>query len=255
MSESVTLRSDIPVEEVQQVGSDEMIVRAARVSHGADAEAASPAKQAGLLRHLTAFRHGRPFEHGLLTVRVEAPLFVWREWMTHRWLSLGDESPGLSFNEQSGRYGALRPAFWVPPADRPLCPVDGWKPGRPKFQHDWPAGRATTHLLAPWEFVRPRMERVCRSAWEAYAAMVDAGVAYEVACRVLPVTVYSAAYVSGNPRAWLHFLSLRTHDGGAAHVSYPQAEIEGAARQVEAMVAKHWPAAHAAFAGCGRIAP
>jgi thymidylate synthase (FAD) len=53
----------------------------------------------------------------------------------------------------------------------------------------------------------------------------------------------------------MSFLSLRTHDESAKYVSYPQAEIEEAARACEAIFAAGWPLTHAAFNEFGRVAP
>jgi thymidylate synthase (FAD) len=53
----------------------------------------------------------------------------------------------------------------------------------------------------------------------------------------------------------MHFLSLRTHEPDAANVSYPQAEIEDCARQMEAAFARLYPLTHAAFCEFGRRAP
>ena len=50
-------------------------------------------------------RHGSPFEHNSMTFYVQAPIFVFREFMRHRI---------ASYNEESGRYRELRPVFYVP---------------------------------------------------------------------------------------------------------------------------------------------
>lgn len=51
------------------------------------------------------------------------------------------------------------------------------------------------------------------------------------------------------------FLSLRTHEPEAKHVSYPLYEIDVAARQVEELFKRYWPITHAAFVANGRVAP
>ena len=80
MSE-IILKSTIDVEEIQVVGNDAMLAHAAMVStRGMLAAEMPPDKVPGLLRYLMKSRHGTPFEHGLLTVRVHAPIKVWREW-------------------------------------------------------------------------------------------------------------------------------------------------------------------------------
>lgn len=234
--------SDITVTEIQQVGNDAMVVAAAKVSVDMD-DALQWALQehaddaAGLINYLMKQRHGSPFEHGQLTVFADVPIFVWREWQRHRvW----------SFNEQSARYSQLRPKFWIPREDRKLLKVEKYKPSRPQFQYADPL-----YALA----LQSDMVHVYKTAWDAYNAYIEEGVAPEVARAMLPVGVYSAGWATVNPRNCMAFLSLRTHEPEAQAVSYPQAEIEEAARQVEEIFAKHWPITYETFVRNGREAP
>ena len=118
----IQFTSDITVRLIQQCGSDSIIAGAAWVStSGPEAEskaADDPAKVPGLIRYLMKHRHGSPFEHGMLTMCVHAPIFVWREWHRHR--------IGWAYNEESGRYKTLAPVFYVPPSDRPMMKVENW---------------------------------------------------------------------------------------------------------------------------------
>ncbi|WP_204268146.1 FAD-dependent thymidylate synthase, partial [Escherichia coli] len=65
----------------------------------------------GLINYLMRDRHGSPFEHNSMTFYVQAPIFVFREFMRHRI---------ASYNEESGRYRELRPVFYVPARERNL---------------------------------------------------------------------------------------------------------------------------------------
>jgi thymidylate synthase (FAD) len=85
--------------------------------------------------------------------------------------------------------------------------------------------------------------------------MLDRGVAPEVARCVLGFGVYYSGWVTFNPRGLMAFLSLRTHDPDAKFVSYPQAEIDQAARKVEAIFKELFPITHDAFCKNGRVAP
>src|SRR5437868_3108295 len=111
------------------MGSDAILAAAAWVSTSAEEglhrAAEKPDDVVGVINYLIKHRHGTPFEHSALTVFVDAPIFVWREWHRHR--------VGFSYNEESGRYKQLRPKFYLPDRQRPMMKVDGWKPGRPKF--------------------------------------------------------------------------------------------------------------------------
>jgi len=250
----ITLTDEITVRLIQQCGGDHITVAAAKVSTtGEEALAlASPGAQegnAGLINYLTAHRHGTPAEHGLMTFFVHAPAFVWWEWVRHRvgWaLDCPDLGSDMSFNLESGRYRKLEPVFWVPSRDRKMVPDKGHKSARPRFRAANPGHHAAAVA---------RMAQGYRAAWSAYSAMVADSVANEVARAVLGFGVYYSGWVSCNPRSLMSFLSLRTHDPAARFPSFPQAEIETAARAAEEVFARHWPVQHAAFVRNGRVGP
>jgi thymidylate synthase (FAD) len=176
-----------------------------------------------------------PFEHNSLTYYVQAPIFVFREFMRHRI---------ASYNEESGRYRELQPVFYVPGPERKL--VQQGKPGAYEFVDGPPelhqvADEATRHA--------------CTEAYRSYRRMLAAGVAREVARGVLPVATYSSMYVTMNARSLMNFLSLRTKDDDAAFPSFPQREIEMVAERMEHEWARLMPLTHAAFQANGRVAP
>ena len=217
-------KSDIDVRLVQHCGGDHMVVAAAKVStSGPEAEAfATPDSaegNAGLIRYLMAHRHGTPFEHGSMTFYVHAPIFVWREWHRHR--------IAFSFNEESGRYKQLEPVFYLPTEDRPMMKVEGWKPGRPKF----------TRCDEPEIFsaLNRNLSEQYQSAYEAYERNLSMGIDPGLARDCLPVGIYSACWVTCNPRSMMALLSLRTHEPAAQAVSCPLWEIDVGARKCEAL--------------------
>lgn len=89
----------------------------------------------------------------------------------------------------------------------------------------------------------------------AYDEMVRHGVAREVARGVLPVTIYSSAYVTINARSLMNFLSLRRNVEGQRFPSFPQREIEMVAEKYEKVFEELMPLTHAAFVKNGRVAP
>lgn len=232
-------RDDITVELVRASAQDADVVFAARVSTVGEqslADIDADASEAtGLINFLMRERHGSPFEHTSMTFFVNAPIFVWREHMRHRI---------ASYNEESGRYRELLPVFYVPGPSRNIVQVG--KPGAYEFL----PGSAEQYAL-----IDVQMKESCRAAYAAYQAMLDAGVAREVARMVLPVSIYSSAYVTMNARALMNFLSLRRKAEDSQFPSYPQREIEMVAEEYE----KHWatlmPITHAAFIRNGRVAP
>lgn len=231
----ISILDDVTVELVQSVGDDAMICRAARVSTlGAASVETSEAE--GLINFLMRGRHGSPFEHASLTYLIKAPIFTWREHMRHR--------IGHSYNEQSGRYMELSPEFYIPREDRPLVQV----------------GKAGAYSFVPgnelqYEVAKTQMEAAYNEAWTAYQTMLKHGIAKEVARMVLPVGIFSSAYVTVNPRSLMAFLSLRTKDDGSLFPSFPQAEIEYVAKKMEAIFKGLFPLTHAAFIRNQRVAP
>jgi thymidylate synthase (FAD) len=176
-----------------------------------------------------------PFEHNSMTFYVQAPIFVFREFMRHRM---------ASYNEESGRYRELRPVFYLPGPDRKL--VQEGRPGKYEFVD----GTPEQHKI-----VDEATRRACEQAYASYREMLDAGVAREVARIVLPVTIFSSMYVTVNARSLMNFLSLRTKHPESAYPSFPQREIEMVAEKMEAEWARLMPLTHDAFAKNGRVAP
>jgi thymidylate synthase (FAD) len=235
----ISFRSDVTVELVKSSASDADVVFAARVStmgeQSLEAVNADAGRSSGLINYLMRDRHGSPFEHNSFTFFVRAPIFVWREHMRHRI---------TSYNEESGRYRELDPVFYVPAPERNL--VQQGKPGAYEFVAGTPEQLAV---------VEAEVKASCAQSYAAYQAMLAAGVAREVARIVLPVTIYSSAYVTMNARALMNFLSLRTKREGSHFPSFPQREIEMVAEKYEAEFERLMPLTYAAFQANGRVAP
>jgi thymidylate synthase (FAD) len=238
----IVFRSDVTVELVRASAADSDVLFAARVSTQGEQtlESASSGQDAtvrdrGLINYLMRDRHGSPFEHNSMTFYVQAPIFVFREFMRHRI---------ASYNEESGRYRELRPVFYVPGTDRNLIQVG--KPGA----YDFLPGTPEQHAMVDAE-----VRAVCEAAYASYQRMLDAGIAREVARTVLPVTIYSSMYVTMNARSLMNFLSLRTKREGTHFPSFPQREIEMVAELMEQRFAELMPLTYESFNGNGRVAP
>jgi thymidylate synthase (FAD) len=242
----IEFRSDITVELVRSSAHDSDVLFAARVStqgektlesdrlEGTETEQ-DQKRNRGLINYLMRDRHGSPFEHNSMTFYVQAPIFVFREFMRHRI---------ASYNEESGRYRELNPVFYVPSQQRNLVQVG--KPGAYEFLP------GTAEQLA---LVEQQTRDVSQQAFAAYQRMLDAGVAREVARIILPLNIYSSMYVTMNARSLMNFLSLRTKREDSHFPSFPQREIEMAAEQMETHFATLMPLTHAAFNKNGRVAP
>lgn len=235
----ISFRSDVTVELVRSSASDADVVFAARVSTVGEQSLADldadPGSAKGLINFLMRERHGSPFEHNSMTFFVQAPIFVWREHMRHRM---------ASYNEESGRYRQLQGVFYIPAHDRDVVQVG--KTGAYEFL------RGTS---AQYALIDEQMQQSCRGAYASYLAMLEAGVAREVARMILPVSIYSSAYVTVNARALMNFLSLRRKAAGSRYPSYPQREIEMVAERYEQEWSALMPMTHEAFVANGRVAP
>jgi thymidylate synthase (FAD) len=224
------------VELIQSLGGDDAVVRSARVSTSSDSRNVDMGtKEEGLINYLMRDRHGSPFEHNAFTFFVEAPIFVFREFMRHRI---------ASYNEESGRYKELAPVFYVPGRDRKL--VQQGKPGAYTFVE----GSEDQMTLA-----RDASVDMAETAYYKYKDMLDAGIAREVARAVLPVSIYSSMYVTMNARALMNFLSLRTTREDTHFPSFPQREIEMVAEKMEEFFAEKMPITYETFNKNGRVAP
>ena len=209
------------------MADDLSVVNAARVSFGVRKQEMYE-RDAGLIRFLMRESHGTPFEHNAFRFHVRCPIFVAREWFRHR---VG------SFNELSGRYTELPDAFYVPSPEDVRTQVG--KPGAYTFE-TLPDDVA--------EATRRRMSDAYVAAYETYRALLDDGVAKEVARAVLPVGIYTEFWWTLNARSLMHFLGLRNAETA-------QREIRRYAEAVEELFSTRMPVTHAAFVARGRLAP
>lgn len=228
----IKFRSDMAVELIASMGGDDIVVSAARVSSGS--VSVSSEKDKGLINYLMRDRHGSPFEHSVFTFRIEAPIFVFREFMRHRI---------ASYNEESGRYKELEPVFYAPNPDRKLRQIG--KPGAYTFEDGDDFQKKIVESLVKLN---------SSEAYASYEDMLGSGIAKEVARMVLPLNIYSSMYVTMNARSLMNFLSLRSQEQGT-YPSFPQWEISEVARQMEEIFKDKMPATHETFVNNGRVAP
>lgn len=206
----VQFRSDFTVETIGTLGDDQTPLKAARVStKGAGSRTTE--ENSGLRNYLIREGHHVPFEHTAITFYIEAPIFATRQILKHRVSSI---------SETSGRYRELEPVFYIPPHNRPVKQIG--KTGDYEFEMDYVlASIADREIKASAEL-----------AWDCYRAMLDGGIAKEVARLALPMTTYSSMYVTMNSRALFNFFKLRRSKDG----SHPQWEIE----QIADLMYEQW---------------
>lgn len=164
-------------------------------------------RDAKLVNSLARMGHTSCFEHMGATLKLKVPIFIARQIQRHR---------TFSYNEISRRYVDSPPEFFYPDMLRARA--------KDKKQGSTDTPADTTVDLAWYVGV----------AVGAYEKMLEDGVAPELARMILPQNMYTEFYMSGNLRAWEHFLKLRL-DGHA------QKEVQDVAKMVEEILQPLFP--------------
>lgn len=174
---------------VDSMGSDQSVVRAARVSYDAAWRAGEDkGSDARLINYLWSHAHTSPFESVTFTLYVKAPIFVFRQWHRHRtW----------SFNEVSARYKEVEDQFYMPEKFR-LQATDN-KQGSSEE-------KISTFLNAKTSIAYRHAHKV---AHDVYIQALNDGISRELARTVLPVATYSQMFATVNLLNLFKFLTLR----------------------------------------------
>ena len=202
------------VDFIESWGSDLSVVNAARVSIDKHSSELLP-KDEKLIHYLAKHKHTSCFEHMGATLKLKVPIFIARQIQRHR---------TFSYNEISRRYVDSPPEFFWP---------DKWRK-RAENAKQGSGDGVVTHIeyeLSPVSGekislpIEETYSHLVRTALDTYNMMLDSGVAPEQARMILPQNMYTEFYMSGNLRAWSHFLHLRL-DGHA------QKEVQDVAQMV-----------------------
>lgn len=201
------------------MGGDLSVVNAARVSMD-KATSVLRRRDVRLLQYLADHGHWTPFAHVMLQYRVEAPIFVARQWFRHQ--------VGFARNEVSRRYVSSSPDIWRPEEIRtaPSEDVKQGSGGQHSDQFD----------------LAHRIRVVQQEAVAEYHYLLDRGVAPEQARAVLP---------QGAETAWIETASLYAVARLYRERTDPhaQAEIGGLARQLGLRARRTAPYAWRALTG------
>jgi len=201
---------------ISHMGDDAMVARAAWVSTQRDEREATPEVVEKLIRFLLSNRptHASPFAHPHLTVLVECPIFVSREWMRHRvW----------QFSEVSSRYSDMSGEAYLPPISDFRTQVG--RPGDYRMQQMEPSAADDAQ-----EWMRGAYEQSA----DSYRELLARGLALEVARNVLPLGTMTRFYGTVNLRNAMAFCVLRNHPAALL-------EIRRDAEAFEALLHTLWP--------------
>lgn len=183
-----------PDEGVENGGWDEsdwLPVSAARASFGnEDKTGESEEADRKLLKFLADHRHVSCFEHNYATFIVECPLFVRSQIMRHS---------SFKFNEVSRRYTSEKIEFWIP---------DKWR-----AQSKSNKQCSTDTKVEDEDFAVLRYKRAVCESESAFSDLLKyGGVCREQARTVLPQSLLTRFFMTGNLRSWWSFLSSRLKD-------------------------------------------
>lgn len=171
-------------------------------------------------------QHATPFEFAGMTIEVQAPILVYREWHRHR---------TQSYNEMSARYAPLPDINYVPEWDNLKERGEAAEKTRNRQQQGTHGWNETT-AQAWWG----RLPEVYTYLEKVYNDALLAGVPKELARVVIPVGRYSRMRASGNLRNWLAFVLLRSDPNA-------QWEIRQYALALERILAEKFPRTYELF--------
>lgn len=213
------------VEYIDHMGSDESVVRAARVSFAKDtvdttSEIPTDIKDAKLIKYLATHNHWTPFAHTAITLRMTAPVPIRTQCFKHK--------QGFVENEESRRYISCEPEFFFP-IFRQACA------NKKQGSSD------TLEGLAKFNAVSVYGEAIER-AKAAYIKLLDIGVCEEQARFVLPQGTKVNWYWTGSLAAYARFAKQRMD-------SHAQLEIQELAHMVDSIIKPLYPVSWAALTG------
>jgi thymidylate synthase (FAD) len=214
---------------VSHSGSDFMPCSAARVSFGhEDKTGRDEAADIKLLNYLAKNRHMSPFEHQSATFLVEVPLFIRSQIHRHR---------TFAYNEISRRYTDENLEFWIPDTCRKQSNSNRQASTNEVVESipapDTPANRNQQMVGYPDSPVSYFKESA-RLGFTNYNLLVEGGVCREQARAVLPQSLLTKFYMTGNLRNWAHFLSLRLDE-------HSQYEVRVVAQKISDDLSDLWP--------------
>ena len=176
-------------EYITHMGSDLMVVNAARVSFNKH-KTEIDEKDIKLIGYLARNNHWTPFAHPQVTFRISVPIFVANQLKRHQ--------IGLALNEVSRRYVDDEPEFYVP--------NDWRKRAENKKQGSGDNFNDDSIESSYFDQVIDGIHDKVRSS---YRELIDKGVAPEQARMILPQTMETSWYWTGSLAAFARICKQR----------------------------------------------
>lgn len=207
---------------IDHFGSDLTVVNCARVSFNKESLDIGE-KDAKLINYLLTHEHTSPFRHCFLQWRIEAPIFILRQWMKH--------TIGCAWNEMSRRYVSTPPRVYH---------FEKWKSRPPKSIKQGAGGELSEDGQALCNEI---YEKATSEALSTYDDLIKMGVAPEQARAVLPQSMITSCVWSASLQSALHFVRLRLS-------SDAQGEIREYAQLIANDIKQNFPVTFDAFMDC-----
>jgi thymidylate synthase (FAD) len=198
---------------IEHMGSDLTVVNAARVSFSKN-KTEFDESDAKLIRYLAKHDHWTPFAHPQISLRIQAPIFVARQWWRH--------IVGVARNETSRRYVDDDPQMYYPDALR----------SRPDGSIKQGSGGALAEDVQAK--IKIEYDYHMEQARILYWTMLDEGVAPEQARMVLPQSMETEWIETGSLAYYARVYRQRVDD-------HAQVEIRRLAEDVGAIVSELYP--------------
>lgn len=212
---------------IDSMGTDALVVNAARVSFSKEAANYTEEQNAKLISYLARHNHWTPFSHPTVCIREKVPIFVARQRFKH--------TVGFTYNEVSRRYVDDIPEFFNPIIWRgkPINAKQGSSDFTIEVVYTSEGNEVSVDDLY-WELIG--------HAEDVYELMINGGVAPEQARMVLPQSMYSEYYVTGSLAAWARAYKLRID-------SHAQKEIQDVAVRWDEIIRPLFPVSWEALVG------
>lgn len=144
----------------------------------------------GLLRYCIKHHHWSVFEHGFITLEIKTSRLMARQLLRHK---------SFTFQEFSQRYAEVE-QYYMP------------FQARSQDLKNRQNSNDDLSLDVKEEFLKMQQENF-NDCFARYKHALYLGVAKEQARCLLPESVMSTLYMSGNVRSWIHFIQLRRGNG------------------------------------------
>jgi thymidylate synthase (FAD) len=165
-----------------------------------------------LCDYLMKHRHTSPFEMIEVWLEMKLPIFVARQFVRHRTVSI---------NEVSGRYVTLPAEWYIPEV------VGGKAPNAKQGQED------NLDEITQFRF-KSDLNHHCQNGYARYTEAIESGIAPEHARMFLSLNHYTHWIWKQDLHNLMHFLSLRDH-------SHAQVEAQAYAKAIDTLIRQVLP--------------